>query len=46
LLGIKERAALAGGRARIFSSPGQGTTVEISLPLDGASRASPSAGIS
>jgi signal transduction histidine kinase len=32
LLGIKERAALAGGRARITSSPSEGTTVEIRLP--------------
>jgi signal transduction histidine kinase len=33
LLGLKERAALAGGSARITSSPGQGATVEILLPL-------------
>jgi signal transduction histidine kinase len=31
LLGIKERAALAGGSARIISS-GQGTTIEVILP--------------
>jgi signal transduction histidine kinase len=36
LLGLKERAALAGGSARITSSPGQGATVEILLPLNGA----------
>jgi signal transduction histidine kinase len=36
LLGIKERAALAGGSARIISSTGQGATVEILLPLDAA----------
>jgi PAS domain S-box-containing protein len=33
LLGIKERAALVGGRARIMSSPGKGTTVDATLPL-------------
>jgi signal transduction histidine kinase len=35
---MKERAALAGGTAEIVSSPGQGTTVEVSLPLDGSGR--------
>jgi signal transduction histidine kinase len=34
LLGLKERATLAGGSARITSSPGNGTTVEIVLPLE------------
>jgi signal transduction histidine kinase len=33
LLGIKERTALAGGRARIVSSPGKGATIEVLLPL-------------
>jgi signal transduction histidine kinase len=33
LLGTKERAALVGGRARIMSSPGKGTTVDVALPL-------------
>jgi signal transduction histidine kinase len=33
LIGITERAALVGGRARIISSPGMGTTVEVVLPL-------------
>jgi two-component system sensor histidine kinase UhpB len=33
LIGIKERAALVGGRAKIISSPKQGTTIEVSLPL-------------
>jgi PAS domain S-box-containing protein len=33
LLGLKERAALAGGNARVISTPGQGATVEILLPL-------------
>jgi signal transduction histidine kinase len=35
-MGIKERAFLAGGRARIISSPGKGTTVEVYLPLHSA----------
>jgi signal transduction histidine kinase len=33
LIGIKERAALAGGRAKIISSPNKGTTTDVSLPL-------------
>jgi signal transduction histidine kinase len=33
LIGIKERAALVGGRAKILSSPNKGTTIEVSLPL-------------
>jgi len=33
LIGIKERAALVGGSAKIISSPNKGTTVEVSLPL-------------
>jgi PAS domain S-box-containing protein len=33
LIGIKERAALVGGRATIISSPKKGTTVDVSLPL-------------
>jgi signal transduction histidine kinase len=41
LLGMKERAALAGGRARIISSPGHGATVEVVLPLETAERAIP-----
>jgi signal transduction histidine kinase len=32
LIGIRERAVLAGGRARIISSPGKGTTIEVLLP--------------
>jgi signal transduction histidine kinase len=41
LLGMKERAALAGGSARIISSLGKGSTVEILLPLDIAENALP-----
>jgi two-component system sensor histidine kinase UhpB len=33
LVGIKERAALVDARAKIISSPSNGTTVEVSLPL-------------
>ena len=33
LIGITERAALVGGRARIISSPGKRTTIEVVLPL-------------
>jgi signal transduction histidine kinase len=36
LLGMKERAALAGGTADIVSSLGHGTTVEVLLPLNGS----------
>lgn len=45
VLGIKERAVLAGS-ARIISSPGQGATVEILLPLEAADGALPTSGIS
>lgn len=33
LIGMKERAALVGGRARIMSLPRKGTTISVSLPL-------------
>jgi PAS domain S-box-containing protein len=33
LEGIRQRARLFGGRCRIDSAPGQGATVEVSLPL-------------
>jgi two-component system sensor histidine kinase UhpB len=33
LIGITERAALVGGRPRIISSRGEGTTIEVLLPL-------------
>jgi signal transduction histidine kinase len=47
LVGMKERAALAGGRTRIVSYSGRGTTVDIHLPLHGAEeRASLVPGIS
>lgn len=34
LLGIKERTLMMGGNCDIFSSPGKGTTIMISVPLD------------
>jgi signal transduction histidine kinase len=40
LIGITERAALVGGRARIISSPGKGTTIEVVLPFDASRRMS------
>jgi PAS domain S-box-containing protein len=33
LIGMKERAVLVGGRARIMSLLGKGTTISVSLPL-------------
>jgi signal transduction histidine kinase len=38
LAGIRERAALRGGRVDLRSAPGQGTAVAVSLPLAGADR--------
>jgi signal transduction histidine kinase len=32
LLGIRERALMVGGKARITSKPGKGTRVSVSLP--------------
>jgi signal transduction histidine kinase len=33
LVGMKERAALVGGRTRIIASRGKGATVDVTLPL-------------
>jgi signal transduction histidine kinase len=33
LIGIKERAALVDAHAKVVSSPNNGTTIEVSLPL-------------
>jgi PAS domain S-box-containing protein len=33
LLGLRERAHLLGGEARIDSAPGQGTTIEVRIPI-------------
>jgi PAS domain S-box-containing protein len=38
LHGIRERAAVLGGRAEIDSSPGRGTRVSVSVPLTSVSR--------
>jgi len=34
LLGMKERAQFCGGDVQISSSPGNGTTVTVRVPLD------------
>ena len=34
LLGMKERAQFCGGEVRISSSPGNGTTVTVRVPVD------------
>lgn len=34
LLGIRERALAIGGNARIISSPGNGTLIEVQIPFD------------
>lgn len=36
LFGMHERAAIAGGRLRVISSPGKGTRLELDLPLEAA----------
>ena len=33
LLGLRERAALLGGEARVTSAPGRGTHVEVRFPI-------------
>jgi signal transduction histidine kinase len=35
LVGMEDRAALAGGRASIRSAPGRGTTVTVTIPQPG-----------
>ena len=39
LFGLRERASLMGGEATITSAPGQGTRVEVRLPLEAAATA-------
>jgi signal transduction histidine kinase len=34
LFGMRERAALLGGRLTIESAPGQGTTIFVEIPID------------
>ncbi len=38
LAGMRERAALAGGSVAVQSSPGQGTTVRATVPIEGPQR--------
>lgn len=38
LLGMKERAVMNGGKYRIISRPGEGTRVEVEIPLAGQTR--------
>ncbi len=33
LLGLRERANLVAGRIAIESTPGQGTTIEVAIPI-------------
>jgi signal transduction histidine kinase len=37
LVGLKDRAEALGGRISLHSAPGAGTSVQVSLPLDGPS---------
>jgi signal transduction histidine kinase len=39
IVGMRERAALLGGRLRVRSQPGQGTAVHVAVPLVGGSEA-------
>ncbi|QBS38111.1 sensor histidine kinase [Thermaerobacter sp. FW80] len=39
LFGMRERAALVGGRMELHSRPGQGTRLRVWIPLDGATEA-------
>jgi signal transduction histidine kinase len=41
LLGMRERAALAGGHARVDSRPGAGTTVTVTVPVSAVASAVP-----
>jgi signal transduction histidine kinase len=36
LVGLRERARLAGGNLQVISAPGAGTTLSIRLPLESA----------
>jgi signal transduction histidine kinase len=42
LVGLKDRAEALGGRLRLDSPPGAGTTLEITLPLDASALSEPS----
>jgi signal transduction histidine kinase len=41
LLGIRERALMVGGKARISSKPGKGTRVSVSIPIQAGLRYDP-----
>jgi signal transduction histidine kinase len=41
LVGMRERAALAGGHAEVHSRPGAGTTVTVTMPRSAAADAVP-----
>jgi len=43
LKGMNERAALVGGQLQIESTPEVGTTIYLTIPLDGNPGASPAA---
>jgi signal transduction histidine kinase len=43
LIGLRDRAEALGGQMRLSSPPGAGTTLEITLPLDGPRRSGPRA---
>jgi PAS domain S-box-containing protein len=45
ILGLRERAYLLGGEARITSTPGQGTEVDVTLPLHPPQPATPAPGM-
>jgi signal transduction histidine kinase len=38
LLGMVERASLVGGACNIFSHPGKGTIIEVSVPIIGETK--------
>jgi hypothetical protein len=45
LVGLRDRVEALGGRIRLYSPPGTGTTLEIALPLQGSGPAgAPDAG--
>jgi len=43
LLGIRERALMVGGKARISSAPGKGTRISVSIPYQGRRISDPEA---
>jgi signal transduction histidine kinase len=43
LVGLRDRAEALGGRFRMYSPPGEGTTLELTLPLGDLGRTLPAA---